>query len=110
MHMWYNKLGPTLQSLNKLVNPKLNFLVTSLLHLLKTQKAKKNKKNISCVQNSLVIESTTAAGGVAVFNDGFCEFSIQFISQSTGHTFPGQDNNNDNRIGTVVPRPLLHNA
>lgn len=83
-----------------------DFFATSL----EDTKGQKKKKNISCVQNSLVIESTTAAGGVAVFNDGFCEFSIQFISQSTGHTFPGQDNNNDNRIGTVVPRPLLHNA
>jgi len=65
---------------NKLVNPKYNFLVTSLLHLLKTQKAKNKNKNISCFQNSLIIESTTAAGGVAVFNDGFCEFFVQFIS------------------------------
>lgn len=63
-----------------------------------------------CVGNSLVIESTATAGGVAVFDEGFCYFFVEFISQSTGHTFPAQDDNNNNSIGTVVPRPLLHNA
>lgn len=69
-----------------------------------------SEKHISCVGNSLVIESTATAGGVAVFDEGFCYFFVEFISQSTGHTFPAQDDNNNNSIGTVVPRPLLHNA
>lgn len=94
--------GPTLQSFNKISKISCGLFTTSL----EDTKA----KHISYVQNSLVIESTAAAGGVAIFDDGFCEFSVQFISQSTGHAFPGQDDNNNNRIGTVVPRPLLHNA
>lgn len=67
-------------------------------------------KNISCVGNSLVIESTAPAGGVAVFDEGFCYFFVEFISQSLGHAFPAQDDNNNNSIGAVVPGPLLHNT
>lgn len=67
-------------------------------------------KNISGVGNSLVIESTTAAGGVAIFDDCFCEFLVEFISKSTRHTFPGQDDDNDDGIVTVVPSSLLYHT
>lgn len=38
---------------------------------------------------SLIIETTTSAGGVAIFGDGVAEFTIQLVSQGLWDTFPG---------------------
>lgn len=58
--------------------------------------------------HSLVVESTAAAGGVAVFGKALSEFAVQQVGQGPPDALPGQDEDDDDSVGTVMPRTLTH--
>lgn len=58
--------------------------------------------------HSLIIEATTAAGGIAIFGDRLSNLSIKFITKSLRDALPCQDHNDDDSVGAVMPSPLPH--
>lgn len=59
---------------------------------------------------SLVIEATAAAGGVAILGDAFCEVAVQHVSHGARNPFPGQNEDDDDSVGTVMASALSHQA
>lgn len=60
------------------------------------------------IKYSLIIEATASAGGVAKLGEGASDLVVQLVSQSSWDTFPGQDDDDDDRIGTVVAGAMTH--
>lgn len=57
---------------------------------------------------SLVIEATASAGGVAKFGEAVAELTVQHVSHGSRDTFPGQNEDDDDSVLTVVASTVTH--
>lgn len=60
------------------------------------------------ISHSLIIEATAAAGGVAVFGDAVSELTVQRVGHGPRDSLPGQNEDDDDSVGTVVAGTLTH--
>lgn len=60
--------------------------------------------------HSLVIEATAAAGGVSIFGEAAGQIPVQHIRHGPWDAFPGQNDDDDDGIGTVMAGALSDQA
>lgn len=58
----------------------------------------------------LVVKSTAAAGGVAVFGEAVGQIPVQHIRHGPRDAFPGQNDDDDDGVGTVMAGALAYQA
>lgn len=62
------------------------------------------------LQYILIIEATSPAGGVPIFPEGISELLVEGVSKVSRDTLPGQDQDNNHSILTMVACPMPHQA
>lgn len=58
----------------------------------------------------LVIKSTAAAGGVAVFGEAVGQIPVQHVRHGPRDAFPGQNDDDDDGVGAVMAGALADQA